>query len=329
MRAPMTEIAVPEEQVGQDAETVSGAVLDGLDEQGTQAFDPLGNLLSAGGNATALSIGYQSGYTDNATSQVNMAARWYSPSTGQFNSADTVETSPVPDTAGGNPYGYANASPLDGTDPTGHNTVDVNPADACESGIAWACVVGIILNSQNNSVSSGDTCPTAPDGSSCDYNWMCYESGYYKCSNGDDWWNYDNPYDPDPCQGLSGPACAQRNPTLAPPPGSGPGLYLPSCDAACEAAKWLAHIKELSKLGRTTIDFAVGAAADAGAAANSIASSVISTAVGLGIGLATVLTDGPGGSTDTRGKEDDPCDQGPTITAIGIYLPMQSVHGHP
>lgn len=29
----MTEIAVPEEQAGQDTETVSGGVLDGLDEQ--------------------------------------------------------------------------------------------------------------------------------------------------------------------------------------------------------------------------------------------------------------------------------------------------------
>ena len=54
-----------------------------------------------------------------------MASRWYSPTTGQFTSADTASNSAVPDTANANPYGYANASPLDGSDPTGHWCVEV------------------------------------------------------------------------------------------------------------------------------------------------------------------------------------------------------------
>ena len=49
-----------------------------------------------------------------------MGARWYSPSAGDFTSADTIQVSPVPDPAAGNPFAYAGDEPLDATDPTGH-----------------------------------------------------------------------------------------------------------------------------------------------------------------------------------------------------------------
>ena len=35
------------------------------------------------------SLGYQGQYTDPATGNINMAARWYSPATGSFTSNDT------------------------------------------------------------------------------------------------------------------------------------------------------------------------------------------------------------------------------------------------
>ena len=84
------------------------------------SYDPLGNVTAT--NGTQTSLGYQSEYTDPATGQVNMNARWYSPAQGQFTSADTANNSPVPTQAAANPYTYANASPLNGTDPSGHDS---------------------------------------------------------------------------------------------------------------------------------------------------------------------------------------------------------------
>lgn len=66
------------------------------------------------------SHGYQSGWTDPATGRVNVAARWYSPATGQFDSKDTASIAPVPDSVQANPFAYAGGNPLGGTDPSGH-----------------------------------------------------------------------------------------------------------------------------------------------------------------------------------------------------------------
>lgn len=88
-------------------------------------YDPLGNRVAGTGQR----LGYQSGYTDLATGQVNMAARWYSPDTGQFASRDTVTNSPTPVSGNANRYAYANNNPLTGTDPTGHWP-------------CWECVIG-------------------------------------------------------------------------------------------------------------------------------------------------------------------------------------------
>jgi large repetitive protein len=87
------------------------------------SYDPLGNVTATSGSQT--SLGYQSEYTDPATGQVNMNARWYSSAQGQFTSADTADNSPTPNQAAANPYTYADASPLDGTDPSGHLDVVV------------------------------------------------------------------------------------------------------------------------------------------------------------------------------------------------------------
>jgi hypothetical protein len=65
-----------------------------------------------------------------------MGARWYAPSAGDFTSADTVQVSPDPDPAAGNPFAYAADEPLDLTDPTGH------------------CVLGIACGLQAKAVST-------------------------------------------------------------------------------------------------------------------------------------------------------------------------------
>jgi len=89
---------------------------------GSNAYDPWGNLISSTGHHTDL--GYQGEYTDSPDGSggtaVLMGARWYDPSAGQFQNADTASNSPTPLSVSANPYAYADDSPLDGTDPSGH-----------------------------------------------------------------------------------------------------------------------------------------------------------------------------------------------------------------
>ena len=87
---------------------------------GSQAYDPLGNILTTTGTASSLTVGYQSEWMDASTGHVNMGARWYSPATGQFMNKDTTSNSATPDSANANPFAYADGNPLTGTDPTGH-----------------------------------------------------------------------------------------------------------------------------------------------------------------------------------------------------------------
>ncbi|TDE56125.1 hypothetical protein E1295_11995 [Nonomuraea mesophila] len=88
--------------------------------QTSAAYDPFGAVTAQTGTTT--NLGYQGEYTDPDTGKVNMHARWYQPGTGTFTSRDTMTLNPNPSIQA-NRYTYANASPLTGTDPTGHNTV--------------------------------------------------------------------------------------------------------------------------------------------------------------------------------------------------------------
>ncbi|MEV0272866.1 LamG-like jellyroll fold domain-containing protein [Hamadaea sp. NPDC050747] len=86
-------------------------------------YDPLGDV-KAGDRSNMLgSLGYQSEWTDTSTGRVNMAARWYNPATGQFDSRDSYSNNPSPSVSA-NRYAYANANPLLHTDPSGHKVVD-------------------------------------------------------------------------------------------------------------------------------------------------------------------------------------------------------------
>ncbi len=84
---------------------------------GSTSYDPFGKPQARSG--ATLSLGYQSGYTDPDTGDVNMASRWYQPGTGTFTSRDTWLLDPNP-SAQANRYTYANGGPLNGTDTTGH-----------------------------------------------------------------------------------------------------------------------------------------------------------------------------------------------------------------
>ncbi|MFF5340151.1 DNRLRE domain-containing protein [Streptomyces althioticus] len=110
--------------------TNATALLSGLHDDVTGSFDPATGAVSGStgyspfGEVTARSgtagvLGYQGEYTDPATGQVNMHARWYDPATGGFSSRDSWTLNPVP-SVNANRYGYGNGDPLVNTDPSGH-----------------------------------------------------------------------------------------------------------------------------------------------------------------------------------------------------------------
>ena len=93
---------------------------------GSKAYDPWGAVTTASGVVTGM-LGYQSAWADPASGKNLMGARWYAPGSGDFTSADTVQVSPDPDPAAGNPFAYAADDPLTGTDPSRHQ---VEPSGA-------------------------------------------------------------------------------------------------------------------------------------------------------------------------------------------------------
>ncbi|MEU9704730.1 LamG-like jellyroll fold domain-containing protein [Streptomyces sp. NPDC047981] len=102
-------------------DVIASLSADGTSVTSSRAYDSFGNVTaSAGANP---SLGYQSGWTDASTGEVNMAARWYQPGTGGFTSRDTWQLDPDPSVQA-NRYTYANASPMNGIDPTGHSVLD-------------------------------------------------------------------------------------------------------------------------------------------------------------------------------------------------------------
>ncbi|MFC4005817.1 RHS repeat-associated core domain-containing protein [Nonomuraea purpurea] len=109
--------------------------------QTSTAYDPFGAVTAQTGVKTQL--GYQGEYTDPETGKVNMHARWYQPGTGAFTSRDTMTLEPT-SSVQANRYSYANASPLTGTDPTGHSTDAIVPGGSLnEAGPGYGgCIMG-------------------------------------------------------------------------------------------------------------------------------------------------------------------------------------------
>ncbi|WP_052707758.1 LamG-like jellyroll fold domain-containing protein [Streptomyces rubellomurinus] len=86
---------------------------------GSTAYDPFGKPTASAGAGN--SLGYQSGWTDPASGDVNMAARWYRPGSGTFASRDSWQLGTNPSVQG-NRFTYGNGDPIDSTDPSGHYT---------------------------------------------------------------------------------------------------------------------------------------------------------------------------------------------------------------
>ncbi len=141
-------------------DVVAGLSADGTAVTSSRAYDAFGNVTASSG--TNPSLGYQSGWTDSSTGEVNMAARWYQPGTGGFTSRDTWQLDPDP-SAQANRYTYANASPLNGVDPTGHYVQDCfNPT---RSKLGWVkfsyshfCVFYEAFMAGSNSIGNTTRC---------------------------------------------------------------------------------------------------------------------------------------------------------------------------
>ncbi|MEU2119546.1 LamG-like jellyroll fold domain-containing protein [Streptomyces sp. NPDC016459] len=162
---------------------------DGTTVTSSRAYDASGKVTAS--NGTTPSVGYQSGWTDSSTGEVNMAARWYQPGTGGFTSRDTWQLDPNPSVQA-NRYTYANASPMNGIDPTGHLVWDcVDPRKNAKSlwlkraaGGLFGCVLweSWIAGSDSGG-KSGSGCTSTPAeiaacaatrnfGKACTH-WMC------------------------------------------------------------------------------------------------------------------------------------------------------------
>jgi len=159
-------------------------------------FDPYGQISASTGS---LPLGYQGGWTDPDTAQVNAAARWYDPGTGAFTSRDTLTLAPDP-VAQANRYTYGNASPLNNTDPSGH----------CIGPLIFICVdivVEIAVELLTQTPAYGDC---HPNGGNCSDDVTLCNRGLAKyCTTTFD----------DSCRTKG--RCGNHN-TSTPPPSSGP-----------------------------------------------------------------------------------------------------------
>lgn len=92
----------------------------GLSTYGKRTFDPFGNQTATSGSDPS-NLGYQGEWTDSSTGAVNMAARWYTPTSGGFTARDSWNVSPNP-SAAANRYSYGAADPMGRADPNGHDS---------------------------------------------------------------------------------------------------------------------------------------------------------------------------------------------------------------
>jgi RHS repeat-associated protein len=84
---------------------------------GSTTYDPWGQVLATAG--PAVQVGYQGQWTDPATTQVDMGARFYSPAYGGFANQDTAPGAGDAAVVGLN--AYADDNPMSETDPSGHD----------------------------------------------------------------------------------------------------------------------------------------------------------------------------------------------------------------
>src|SRR4029453_13284580 len=85
-----------------------------------------------------LPLGFQGGWTDPQSGQVNALARWYAPGLASFTTRDSWTLPPDP-VAQANRYGYANGSPTNYADTNGHCLWDL-----CAGELLFLGVVAVV-----------------------------------------------------------------------------------------------------------------------------------------------------------------------------------------
>ena len=121
---------------------------------GSTAYSPWGERTATEQRTNAL--GYQGDFTDPATGQVNMGARWYQPGTGTFASRDNAQYSGG-DSILANRYTYGAGAPLDYDDPDGNWPKWIKKAASAVSSAAssaWNTVQSVASTAWNYAVSA-------------------------------------------------------------------------------------------------------------------------------------------------------------------------------
>jgi RHS repeat-associated protein len=85
---------------------------------GSRAYDPLGKTIASTGTIQGQQ-GFQGDWTDPATGQVDMWHRAYDPTSGLFDSRDSTDNAPDPNSGAADRYTYGDDNPLTMVDPTG------------------------------------------------------------------------------------------------------------------------------------------------------------------------------------------------------------------
>ncbi|UUU25524.1 LamG-like jellyroll fold domain-containing protein [Streptomyces sp. DSM 40750] len=307
----------------QHTDLVAGLTPDGTAVNGSTAYDPFGTETAT--NGTTPAVGYQSGYTDPTSADVNMAARWYQPGTGSFGSRDTWQLDPTPSVQA-NRYGYANGTPLNATDPTGHFPVcwTITGAVACGTILGINAAVGYALTNWLSSSGGGSW-----GGLGHDYSGSLADSLRNQSRN------------------FSGQQPAARSALVYTGYGSGGGTTGPAtrntCNGYCTTQPTKPPkppIDQNPNNGSNPVTAptrppvapiwfsgAWSVASGAGVAATITAQAMVDLAA---IALFTpdtlpVPIDNPGGKNDGRTRGDERCDVGPGVSPTGhaVYLPRE------
>ncbi|MFJ9006315.1 RHS repeat-associated core domain-containing protein [Streptomyces canus] len=281
-------------------------------------------------------MGYQSGYTDPTTGDVNMAARWYQPGTGTFGSRDTWQLDPTP-SGQANRYGYGSGRALNGTDPSGHCFWD-----ACVvEGYATIAALTVLAGYASYELSHGNYFSSSGSGTT---------TGHYTHT-------YDSALSPD-AGDLAGALSAQAGNVYVPGSSAltytGPGTGTYACTYNCGGYTITTprvitppkppidqnpnngkHPKPAPDRGPVKPDW--GGKGSGGWQPGDGVDMVIGVLKMLELAgndqydpnkaLETLPApvDNPGGKNDGRDRDDDKCDVGPGVSPTGhaVYLPRE------
>ncbi|MFD9326656.1 LamG-like jellyroll fold domain-containing protein [Streptomyces sp. NPDC060065] len=321
----------------QHTDLVTALTADGKQVSGSTAYDPFGKETAT--NGTTPAVGYQSGFTDPTTGDVNMAARWYQPGTGSFASRDTWQLDPSPSSRA-NRYLYGGGNPLTRTDPTGHDwdlwdylnaastVVKPNPV-----GVFWTVwsAGGDTMHPSDDCygmpcslyMSTGPSandlfCDTHPSASQCGGSG---QSAYSRPSSRSGSYSGGGPsaYVTNQCNGsCTVHSTKPPKPRIDQNPNNGPNP-IPAPTRPIAVAEWVS--------GVWTVGAGVSATITAQAMLDLAAVALLTPTLVNGEDLYPLPdpSDEPGGGKKWRTRQDNKCDDGPGTSATGhvTYLPRE------